>query len=60
MPQKLNNTKNNLNIKNIKLLIKKYPSPFWVYDGDIICKKIKLLKNFDIIRYAQKSCSNLN
>ncbi|MDE5284966.1 MAG: diaminopimelate decarboxylase, partial [Candidatus Blochmannia sp. A2] len=47
-------------MKNIKLLIKKYPSPFWVYDGDIIRRQIKLLKAFDVIRFAQKSCSNLH
>ncbi|CAL4324347.1 diaminopimelate decarboxylase [Buchnera aphidicola] len=58
MPQLLTNTKNNLNIKNIKLLIHKYPSPFWIYDAHIIYKKINLLKKFDIIRFAQKSCSN--
>ncbi|WAI18420.1 MAG: diaminopimelate decarboxylase [Buchnera aphidicola (Acyrthosiphon caraganae)] len=60
MPQILNNTKNNLNIKTIKDLIKKYQPPFWVYDSDIIYKKIKLLKKFDVIRFAQKSCSNIN
>ncbi|WP_422667340.1 diaminopimelate decarboxylase [Buchnera aphidicola] len=57
MPQLLNNN-NNLNIKNIKLLIQKYKSPFWIYDADIILKKIHLLKEFDIIRFAQKACSN--
>ena len=58
MPQLLTNTENNLNMKNIKLLIKKYQSPFWLYDAEIIYKKIKLLKQFDVIRFAQKSCSN--
>lgn len=60
MPTLLTNTENNLNIKNITSLIKKYQTPFWVYDSDIIDKKIKLLKQFDIIRFAQKSCSNIN
>ncbi|WAI11626.1 MAG: diaminopimelate decarboxylase [Buchnera aphidicola (Macrosiphum albifrons)] len=60
MPQLLNDTKNNLNTKTIKNLIEKYEPPFWVYDSDIIYKKIKLLKKFDVIRFAQKSCSNIN
>lgn len=60
MPQLLNNTENNLNTKTIKNLIKKYQPPFWVYDSEIIYKQIKLLNMFDIIRFAQKSCSNIN
>lgn len=58
MPQLIDTTTSNLNIKNIQLLIKKYQSPFWVYDADIIYNKIQLLKEFDIIRFAQKACSN--
>ncbi|QCI23955.1 diaminopimelate decarboxylase [Buchnera aphidicola (Macrosiphoniella sanborni)] len=60
MPQLLNNNDNNININKIRYLIKKYRPPFWVYDGDMICKKIKLLKKFDVIRFAQKSCSNIH
>ncbi|KAG5681308.1 hypothetical protein PVAND_010757 [Polypedilum vanderplanki] len=37
-----------------------YNSPFWAYDGDIIKTKVDQLKNFDVIRYAQKACSNIN
>ncbi|CAL4326494.1 diaminopimelate decarboxylase [Buchnera aphidicola] len=59
MSQSQTNTKN-FDIKTIKYLIKKYQSPFWVYDSNIIYQKIKLLKNFDVIRFAQKSCSNIN
>ncbi|QCI19990.1 MAG: diaminopimelate decarboxylase [Buchnera aphidicola (Brevicoryne brassicae)] len=60
MPELLNNMKSNFNIKKIKLLINQYQSPFWVYDSNIIYKKIKLLKKFDVIRFAQKACSNIN
>lgn len=59
MPQLLNNN-NNINIQKIRDLIKKYRPPFWVYDADIIYEKIKLLKKFDVIRFAQKSCSNIH
>lgn len=58
MPQLIDKTTSQLNIKNIQLLIKKYQSPFWVYDANIIYNKIQLLKQFDIIRFAQKACSN--
>ncbi|QFQ32600.1 diaminopimelate decarboxylase [Buchnera aphidicola (Aphis fabae)] len=60
MPQLINTTTSNLNVKNIQLLIKKYQSPFWVYDANIIHNKIQLLKEFDIIRFAQKACSNIH
>ncbi|AZP36275.1 Diaminopimelate decarboxylase [Candidatus Annandia adelgestsuga] len=45
--------------KNINLN-KKYSGPFWLYNFNIIKKKILKLKKFDIIRFAQKSCSNIN
>ncbi|QCI20568.1 diaminopimelate decarboxylase [Buchnera aphidicola (Brachycaudus cardui)] len=54
------NYQQKFHLKKIKALIKKYQSPFWVYDSNIIYNKIKLLKNFDVIRFAQKSCSNIN
>lgn len=60
MPESLNTTKTNLSIENIRKLIQKYQSPFWLYDSSIIYKKIKLLKKFDIIRFAQKACSNIH
>ncbi|WP_343154113.1 diaminopimelate decarboxylase [Buchnera aphidicola (Aphis aurantii)] len=60
MPQLIDTTTSNLNITNIQLLIKKYQSPFWVYDSNIIYNQIKLLKKFDVIRFAQKACSNIN
>ncbi|CAL4325053.1 Diaminopimelate decarboxylase [Buchnera aphidicola (Protaphis terricola)] len=60
MPELINKTQSNLNIKNIKLLIKQYKSPFWVYDANIIYNKIQLLRQFDIIRFAQKACSNIH
>lgn len=49
-----------LKYNNILYLIKKYHTPIWVYDTNIIKKQIKKLKKFDIIRFAQKSCSNIH
>ncbi|VFP81185.1 Diaminopimelate decarboxylase [Buchnera aphidicola (Cinara kochiana kochiana)] len=45
---------------NIMYLIKKYKTPIWVYNANIIIKQIKKLEKFDIIRFAQKSCSNIH
>ncbi|WP_343154673.1 diaminopimelate decarboxylase [Buchnera aphidicola (Pseudoregma panicola)] len=44
----------------IKKIIKKNTEPFWIYEERTILKQIKKLKKFDVIRYAQKSCSNIN
>lgn len=46
--------------KNIFYLTKKYYTPFWLYNSEIIQHQIKKLKKFDNIRFAQKSCSNIN
>lgn len=35
-----------------------FSSPLWVYDADTIVQKIKALKSFDTIRFAQKANSN--
>ncbi|CAL4324074.1 diaminopimelate decarboxylase [Buchnera aphidicola] len=52
--------KKSINIKNIISLIKKNHTPIWIYDERIILKKIKELRKFDTIRYAQKACSNIH
>ncbi|WP_331828300.1 diaminopimelate decarboxylase [Candidatus Blochmannia sp. SNP] len=52
-----------MNILNHKSLIKlhqKYKGPVWVYDASVIINRITQLKQFDIIRFAQKSCSNIH
>lgn len=41
-------------------LAEKLNSPFWAYDADIIKSKVNQLRKFDVIRYAQKACSNVN
>ncbi len=32
----------------------------WAYDGDIIAERINQLRHFDVIRFAQKACSNIH
>lgn len=37
-----------------------YDTPLWVYDADVIRERIAQLRCFDVIRYAQKACSNVH
>ncbi|WP_343182420.1 diaminopimelate decarboxylase [Buchnera aphidicola] len=46
--------------QDIYSVLKKLGSPIWLYQADIIKKKIQQLKKFDIIRFAQKACSNIH
>ncbi|WP_258086206.1 diaminopimelate decarboxylase [Xenorhabdus bovienii] len=48
----------NFTPENLLRLPVDYGTPLWVYDSDIIIRKINKLKRFDIIRFAQKACSN--
>lgn len=41
-------------------LAEEYGTPLWVYDADTIRARIDQLRAFDVIRYAQKACSNLS
>ncbi|WP_343152525.1 diaminopimelate decarboxylase [Buchnera aphidicola] len=50
----------NINKEKILKITKLYGTPLWIYNSHIIESKIKKLKNFDTIRYAQKACSNIH
>lgn len=41
-------------------LAQQHGTPLWVYDADVIRQRITELRSFDVIRYAQKACSNLH
>ncbi|CAL4322610.1 diaminopimelate decarboxylase [Buchnera aphidicola] len=56
----LENNNHSLNITNILSVIKKYGNPIWIYDSKIIANQIQKLKKFDVIRFAQKACSNIH
>lgn len=45
--------------RSIESLIDQYGSPCYVYDMATIRQKVADLKAFDVIRYAQKACSNI-
>jgi diaminopimelate decarboxylase len=40
-------------------LARQYGTPVFVYDAATIVRRLEDLKAFDIVRYAQKACSNL-
>lgn len=39
-------------------IVQRYGTPLWVYDAEVIRQRIHALQSFDVIRYAQKACSN--
>ncbi|KPW42101.1 Diaminopimelate decarboxylase [Pseudomonas syringae pv. apii] len=41
-------------------LADQYGTPLWVYDGQLIKKRVQQLAAFDTVRFAQKACSNLH
>jgi diaminopimelate decarboxylase len=41
-------------------LARQHGTPLWIYDADIILRQIERLRRFDVVRFAQKACSNLH
>lgn len=41
-------------------LAQTYGTPLWIYQGDTISQRIAQLKSFDVVRFAQKACSNIH
>ncbi|RWR01726.1 diaminopimelate decarboxylase [[Pantoea] beijingensis] len=60
MPRTLDNAETTLNVTNLLPLAHRYDCPVWVYDADIIKSRIAQLQQFDVIRFAQKACSNIH
>ena len=40
-------------------LAERFGTPVYVYDQQVIDRRIADLKDFDVVRYAQKACGNL-
>ncbi len=40
-------------------LVKEFGTPLYVYDAAVIRSRLGDLRRFDVVRYAQKACSNL-
>jgi diaminopimelate decarboxylase len=60
MPRALNDSSTALNATNLLALPQRFGCPVWAYDADIICQRINQLRHFDVIRFAQKACSNIH
>ena len=43
---------------HIAHIAEQYQTPCWIYDAAIIRRQIARLRQFDVIRFAQKACSN--
>ncbi|MEX2976615.1 diaminopimelate decarboxylase [Serratia fonticola] len=60
MPRALNDTSTALNAVNLLALPPRFGCPVWAYDAAIISERISQLQHFDVIRFAQKACSNIH
>jgi diaminopimelate decarboxylase len=49
-----------LDAAEIRRLAERFGTPCYVYHADVIRERIRRLAAFDVIRYAQKACSNLH
>ncbi|MEI2265654.1 diaminopimelate decarboxylase [Erwinia sp. CGal63] len=60
MPHPLTTTETALTQENLLTLARRYSGPVWVYDADVIAERIAQLQQFDVVRFAQKACSNIH
>ncbi len=60
MPRPLSDMSSALNGQVLQQLASPYQGPFWVYDAEIIRQQIAKLHQFDVVRFAQKACSNIH
>lgn len=60
MPRPLNNTDTALTAANLHSLVAEFGCPVWAYDAEIIRRRIAQLAQFDVVRFAQKACSNIH
>ena len=49
-----------LDTRHLAQLAAQYGTPLWVYDAAVIRERIGQLRAFDVVRFAQKACSNIN
>jgi len=49
-----------INQQHIKKIAKEFQTPCWIYDAATIRRQIERLRQFDVIRFAQKASSNIH
>ncbi len=59
LQQQFNTIQSEIGATSVKELVQKYGTPTYVYAAEIIRERIDQLRQFDVIRYAQKANSNL-
>ena len=47
-------------LKTLPDLARRFGTPLWAYDAQVITERIQQLRAFDVIRFAQKACSNIH
>lgn len=60
MPRPLDCHDTDLHVDNLLRLPAEFGCPVWVYDAEIIRQQIARLAQFDVVRFAQKACSNIH
>lgn len=60
MPRPLDSTDTDLNAANLLRLPAEFGCPVWAYDAQIIRQQIAMLAQFEVVRFAQKACSNIH
>lgn len=60
MPRPLDSTDTDLNAANLLRLPAEFGCPVWIYDAQIIRQQIAKLAQFEVVRFAQKACSNIH
>lgn len=60
MPRLLTDTDTALTRDNLLPLAQHYGGPVWAYDATVIAERIAQLQQFDVVRFAQKACSNIH
>ena len=58
-PPNFSTTRTEIAGNSIAALAKQFGTPTYVYDAAKIVERINDLRQFDVIRFAQKACSNI-
>lgn len=60
MPYPFSDPVSGFNPALLRTIPGQFGCPVWLYDAAIIQRQINRLRQFDVIRYAQKACSNIH
>ncbi len=56
----MTSTTDKISIDHAPELAQRFGTPLWIYDSAVIVDRIAQLRAFDVIRFAQKACSNIH